>query len=1067
MTPSSFYRNRRPEFFSDTIKTPKPTIQREVLAYELSMISTNQKQDEFETLCRRLSEKYIAPNLIPQVGPTGGGDGKTDFETHSVSSIISNKWFIPENGWKNGEKWAFAISAKKDWKTKVKKDVENIVNTKREYTKIYFISNQLISSKKKKETQDELIEKFSVDVIILDGEWILENVYNNSDLNIVIESLNLSNSFMASEVVYGSNDVKRQADLDEIELNLQNNNRYLEYDFQLVEDALQAAILSRMLEKPKDEVEGKFDRVFRFCKKLNITKYYIKYHYQRAWTYLYWYDDYESFIEQYIELKKYITNETHIDYVEQYFNLYNSLFGLTTTQDLNFSSIDIQQEKNEILVLLDNIKVNKKRPTSSLIAETYIALITLNERVLLKESLEEPIEILISVFTRCEGLIEYPFDSIKQIVEELGNILVDLPRFDDLIDIVAEINQKRTSELSTGQMFLRRGGQKLKANLLNESIIYFGKAVQKLSKEETQYGMCLSLMGLGSAYSGLGLLWAANTSFVSACSISFKLISEDGDLKNKTFQTLIEILTNELFIGRLPMLLSWYEMLIILFRTYNIDYEKYKINDIPFLLFFDSCLSIRFLNSDTCSDYFTYIYDPLKKLDLELSYLTTLYILGYEEEVSKRILPNSESQDLNDYFSNIFNQPFKDQIVYKTDAMDNNTFKYSTKILGSNFIVYFEKKCNLSIIAETFLAYSEAFFSTSIKNIIAHRETIELTFVESENSHTYKFERDETSGRYLVKVNVNITDERDKHNRHESLFKLIVDIMVNNFLCKDMEKYLSNLYKNQEVHERVSLIHEHDTFFSNLLGNNPKIFLSDWVDIKEENKKIVKRTNPISFESSSSNPKPNRKVDFNSMRHDKMETQSIINVGLWDKALWSGLGVIYHESIGLGIAICFSEIKYGISIFEEWINQIGNIDRDNKIRVTIIKGINKNNPYWYRVIINTNIDKGKVDHDKCYILSSRIHDMKAVNDSNIKLMESIYKKDGRFMLLPGHFKDEGKMMEPIMDKSIIKTNIYFRNAWEIGEGDLDSVGIRKDDQPIIPTDVKDPPVNYILKNKKF
>ncbi len=43
----------------------------------LIKLSTNQKQDEFETFCRRLSEKYIAPNLIPQVGPTGGGDGKT------------------------------------------------------------------------------------------------------------------------------------------------------------------------------------------------------------------------------------------------------------------------------------------------------------------------------------------------------------------------------------------------------------------------------------------------------------------------------------------------------------------------------------------------------------------------------------------------------------------------------------------------------------------------------------------------------------------------------------------------------------------------------------------------------------------------------------------------------------------------------------------------------------------------------------------------------------------------------------------------------------------------------
>lgn len=1067
MTPSSFYRNRRPEYFSDSMNISKPTIQREVLAYELNMISTNQKQDEFETLCRRLSEKYIAPNLIPQVGPTGGGDGKTDFETHSVSSNIYNKWFIPENGWKNEEKWAFAISAKKDWKPKVKKDVENIINTNRDYTKIYFISNQFISSKKKKDTQDELIEKFSVDVIILDGEWILEKVYNNFDLDIVIESLNLSKSFISSDVKIGSNDVERQAALDVIELNLQNKNRYLEYDFQLVEDALQSAILSRMLEKPRDEIEGKFDRVHRFCKKLDVTKYYIKYHYQRAWTYLYWYDDYESFIEQYIELKKYITDETNIDYIELYFNLYNSLFGFMNSQDIRSQEIDLQKEKNDILSLLKQIKLNTKRATSSLIAETYIALITLNNNVVFNENSDEAIELLISIFSRCEGLIEFPFDSTKKILEELGNILINNTRYDDLIDIIADINQKRTSELSAGEMFLRRGGQKLKANLFNDSIIYFGKAVQKLSKEETQYGMCLSLMGLGAAYSGAGLLWAANNSFITACSISFKLISEDGNLKNKTFETLIEILLNELQIGRLPMLLTWYEMLVILFRTYNIDYEEYKINDIPFILFFDSCLSVRLLNSDISNDFFTYIYKPLLDVDLELSYLTTMFILGYDEEINSRLFPDEINKDLYKYFNNIYNQPFRNQLIYCTNPMDKEVNIYTTKLLGSKFNIYINKGENIPIIAETFLAYLEAFFSTSIKNIIAHKEVIKLTFIEKEQIQTYSFDRNISNGNYTVFVNKNIRDIKDKNKRHETLFKLIVDIMLNNFICKDMEEYINNLYQNEQINERVSLIHEHDTFFTNILGSKPKLYLSDWIDINDDNKKKVQREVQLKFETPSETSKSKNKMDYNNLRHDQMETQSIINVILWDKAKWSGLGVIFHESFGLGITICFAEKEYGIQIFEEWIRNLGNIDKKNKIRITIIKGIDKNNPYWYRVIINTNIDEDNVDYNKCYILSSRIHDMKAVNDSNLKLMESIYKKDGKFMLLPGEFKNNGQIMEPIVNKSIIKNNIYFRNAWEIGEGDLDSVGIRKDDQPILPKDIKNPPVIELLKKKRF
>lgn len=130
-TPSEFYKMIRPEFFSDSETTYKVQLPREHLAYELSQISTNQKQDAFETLCRRLAELFIAPNLVPQVGPTGGGDGKTDFETHPVSASISERLFVPDNGWNKDENWAFAISSKREWKGKAKSDIIKISETNR------------------------------------------------------------------------------------------------------------------------------------------------------------------------------------------------------------------------------------------------------------------------------------------------------------------------------------------------------------------------------------------------------------------------------------------------------------------------------------------------------------------------------------------------------------------------------------------------------------------------------------------------------------------------------------------------------------------------------------------------------------------------------------------------------------------------------------------------------------------------------------------------------------------------------------------------------------------------
>ncbi len=362
----------------------------------------------------------------------------------------------------------------------------------------------------------------------------------------------MSSQFTRNNTEHGPNDLRRQKALNELESKLSNKNRYFEYDFQLIEDSLESAKLSRMLELGRDEIEGKYDRVYRYCKKLDISKYYIKYHYQRAWTYLFYFDDYLSFLEQYSELKKYISKESTINEIELYFNLFNSLAGFEKINSAEFEkeNIDISRERTEILLLLDIIQANQEKVNSSLIAETYKCFILLSESILDCKNPTAHLSALISVFSRSKGLIDYPFDSFKQIVEEYGHIIINIPVFDDLIDELASLSEERHSELSAGEIFLRRGGQKYQAEMSKESIIYFGKAVHKLAKEETQYGMCLSLLGLGMSYADLGLYWAAYNSFVTACSLSFKSISENGVLKEKTFQCIIEIIKmNYLLVG--------------------------------------------------------------------------------------------------------------------------------------------------------------------------------------------------------------------------------------------------------------------------------------------------------------------------------------------------------------------------------------------------------------------------------------------------------------------------------------------------------------------------------------
>lgn len=118
----------------------------------------------------------------------------------------------------------------------------------------------------KKEAQEQCLSKFGIEVIILDAKWILEKIYDNNLTNLGVESLNLSNGFLVNHNIVGSNDSERLRRLEELEEKIANPKRYFGYDFQLVDDAIEAAIITRMLEKPRSEVEGKFDRAFRLCR---------------------------------------------------------------------------------------------------------------------------------------------------------------------------------------------------------------------------------------------------------------------------------------------------------------------------------------------------------------------------------------------------------------------------------------------------------------------------------------------------------------------------------------------------------------------------------------------------------------------------------------------------------------------------------------------------------------------------------------------------------------------------------------------------------------------------------
>jgi hypothetical protein len=137
-TPREMMRKMRPYLFSDSQVDTSHILSPTIFEYHLETLTARKQEYEFEDFCRKLAEKELCPNLTIQTGPIGGGDGKVDAETYPVAPEISERWWIGNRA-AASERWAFAFSAKKDWKPKCKSDIKKILETDRHYTVIYFI----------------------------------------------------------------------------------------------------------------------------------------------------------------------------------------------------------------------------------------------------------------------------------------------------------------------------------------------------------------------------------------------------------------------------------------------------------------------------------------------------------------------------------------------------------------------------------------------------------------------------------------------------------------------------------------------------------------------------------------------------------------------------------------------------------------------------------------------------------------------------------------------------------------------------------------------------------------
>ncbi|MDF1747188.1 MAG: hypothetical protein P1V19_26095, partial [Gimesia sp.] len=488
-SPKETLKSRRPERFSDSFDDEEELINRSHLEYHLDTLTSRSQEAIFEIFARHLAEREICPNLLPQTGPTGGGDSKVDSETFPVSEKLSLTW-LAGNPDESADRWAFAFSAKKDWVPKVRSDIEKISKTKRNYRKAFFISNQYIRDKKRAEIEDELTKKFGLDVRILDRTWILDRVFAGHHEDLAIKDLDLKPVIGKTRRV-GPLDSQRNAQLEKAEARIREATRSEKIDFSTVEDCIESALLAKELERPITEVLGHFTRAKKVARKHGTRHQQLTVAYQQAWCAFWWHEEYEDFIGYYLETEELVEGSTKVFEIELLFNLWNLVNGLMLAKKIDSTDDWMKERTYRLMTSLDTVSADEMRPSNALHASM---LKLLGQLVVNRLDAPKPVFIeIIDVANRCHGLLGFPFEKLLNLVSEIGTLAPELPGFDDLFDQLVEINTSRKGDVSGARMLVDRGVAKLKSNNPNDAIRFFGRAFRKLGKDECRHDLVKAL----------------------------------------------------------------------------------------------------------------------------------------------------------------------------------------------------------------------------------------------------------------------------------------------------------------------------------------------------------------------------------------------------------------------------------------------------------------------------------------------------------------------------------------------------------------------------------------------
>ncbi len=1088
-SPTDFMRARRPELYSDTVFSEEPVLSRTQFEFHLDTITQRKEEIRFEHFCRRLAEKELCPNLLPQTGPTGGGDSKVDAETYPVANTISERWYEGDPMRAAQERWAFAFSAKKKWRPKAKDDVRKILGTGRNYSVIYFMTNQAVSDRDRAAVEDELRKQWNVDVRVLDRTWIMDKVFQHHRWDVVFQTLDVDPLRFESKATCGPLDAKRKRDLDELDGLIQDQTRYLNSEYQLVEDCLQAALLARGLGRPRAEIDGRFDQAERIARKRNDLRQVFRIVYQRAWTANWWFDDFTEFDRLFKIAEPLVINSEWVWDLEYLVNLWQVGNTWRQVQGTLHNDEDWTTYTKRLREALLRHASMLDKPTSALWARTELVLMDLLDAAIDRERLPSVIANLRDILEKAEGHIDYPVEPVVRIVQELGHVAADDETYDELFEAIIQLQNKRVGEAEQGKLRLERGFQKLDTGKTYDAINEFTKAICLLGQDEHKKEFVQSVVGAAMGYEAAGLLWAARANLIVALDRTLYEYAKGGQIAPQALPLIRKLVWVEMQLGRVPCVLVWIEWLGLISRVLELNEEARKRIEEEFGLM-DVVLGILVLRT-RFADWpkLNYAAGILEHFSLFMARGAALFSLGYEDMF--RTEYRDPDGDLDKFFSQWLEQPAAADLPIEAEWHLDDNVVMRTVIMGCEISLEAENNPTSILMGEGILAFLESFLSTAVKlkRHYSARPYLKMEIKEAELSGAIirsRVEEDDCGETHIVILHPKtipsrlVQDSGYQHSLSELLAIFVAELQVP-FSLKSLEE----LFSKDRAQDRAFWAAQSPLALTNVLTDKPKYRLQDWVDesiteclkpkrnkpwkasqLTDKEKEAKKEADTAGF-TFAEGPPPDSLFGIDGLKHRDLRILSPINMPLWDKAQWRGLGfAICPEDPPIPeLILAFKDFEAGKKIFRGWRKRLGEIDHDEWVGITIITGIHRHYPAHYRVAISVNEQYlcSRIKKMERFLQVHRMQDMEPTDSTNLDRFLYIYKKFGRYRLAPGFLAAIQSMPPYASDLSIEKRRLRVVPAWQIGPNDPACAAMKGIEDPVIHPDIVDPPFEKLRK----